>query len=113
MHDLDARVALPEPPRNLKEAPGIPRRHDARAGRENRGDLALEELAGHRRLEKIVDAGAAAAEVALGELDQTQARDAPQELARLPADVLAMREVTGVVVRDGHVEAVERQIRGG
>ena len=66
-------------------------------------DLADEELFGLLGLGDVVDAGAAAAPVGLGEFDQLEARDELKELSRLLGHLLAVREVAGVVVGDGQV----------
>ena len=53
------------------------------------------------RLHDVVDAGAAAAPGSFRQLDQFQVRDQAQQLARLRGDLLAVREVAGLVI--GHL----------
>ena len=54
---------------------------------------------GHLRLEHVVEAGRAAADVAVREVDDLEPGDRPEDGARLLADVLCPQGVTGVVVR--------------
>ena len=56
-----------------------------------------------RRLGDIINPGAPAAPVGLGEFDEFQTRDEFKEVPRLLGDLLAMRQVAGVVVSDGEV----------
>ena len=59
----------------LQKAAGIAGRDDRGAGALDVLELALQELVGHPRLDEIVDAGAAAAPVALGQFDEPEAGD--------------------------------------
>ena len=88
---------------DLKVAPGVGGGEDRCAGADDVSDLADEELFGLLGLGDVVDAGAAAAPIGLGELDELQARDQLKEVAGLLGDLLAVRQVTGVVVGDGEV----------
>ncbi len=113
MDDLDRCAARAQSLGDLEQAARVTRRHYTRARLDDVGHLAFEQPVGHLRLEHVVDAGAAAAEVALGQLDEREARDAPEQLARLVADPLAVRQMAGVVVRHGDVEPAQRQVRAG
>ena len=84
----------------LEEAAWVAVGDDAGAGGLDVFELAVEELVGHFRLHDVVDASAAAAPEALRQLYQLEVGDEPQELAWLGGDLLAMREVAGLVV--GH-----------
>ena len=95
---------------DLKVAPGVGGGEDRCAGADDVPDLADEELFGLLGLGDIVDAGAAAAPVGLGQLDELEPRDELQEVARLLGDLLAVRQVAGVVVSDG--EVAEARPRG-
>ena len=88
---------------DLKVAPGVGGGEDRCAGADDVPDLADEELFGLLGLGDVVDAGAAAAPIGLGEFDELEARDELQEVAGLFGDLLAVRQVTGVVVGDGEV----------
>ena len=62
-----------------------------------------------RGLVEVVGAGAAAAEVGVGQLQQLDAGDGAQQVARFAADVLGLGEVAGVVVGD----ALRAAVAGG
>ena len=89
--------------------PGVAVGHDGGAGGLDVLELAVQELVGHLRLDDVVDAGAAAAPGALRQLDQLQVRDQAQQLARLGGDLLAVRQVAGLVI--GH--HLRRGVVGG
>src|SRR5688500_15917156 len=61
--------------------------------------LAVAECRGGFRLHEVVDAGAAAAHVRLGNLDEGYARNRGQQLSWLSPDSLRVCEMTGIVVR--------------
>ena len=63
------------------------------------GDLAVAQLGGDRRLQDVVGAGRAAAQVALGDLHHREAGVA-QQLARLVDDALAVLHRAGRVIGD-------------
>src|SRR5215468_10985092 len=60
--------------------------------------LAPPEVAGDLGLEQVVHPRAPAAKLAVLEVDEGHARDAPQQLPRLGPYALAMRQVAGVVI---------------
>src|SRR3989442_4623540 len=105
--------APPTPPGDREEATRVRRRAPPRAGLDDARELAFEQLARHAGLEEIVDARAAAAEVAVGKLDEPEPGDPVQKLARLLPDPLAVDQVTGIGVRDRHIEGTERQVGAG
>ena len=78
------------------------------AGGQHVRGLAVAELGRRLRVEQVVDAGRAAAELRLGDLPQLQPGDAAQQLARLGPDALGVGQVAGVVVGDGHRQRVPR-----
>ena len=88
---------------DLKVAPGVGGGEDRCAGADDVPDLPDEELFGLLGLGDIVDASAAAAPVGFGEFDELKSGDELQEVAGLLGDLLAVRQVTGVVVGDGEV----------
>ena len=101
----------PEQPLDLQRAAGV--RGGSSSGRraQARGHLALADLVRALRLDEVVDAGAAAALLAIRNVHHLQPGDAPQESARLAADALAVREVTGVVVGDARRDRMTRRPR--
>src|SRR5207245_1173412 len=76
-------------------------------------DLSLDELARDLRLQEIVDARAAAAEIAFAELDEPKSWDPTEQRARLLPDALTVRQMARVVVGDGDLEWSKRQIGVG
>src|SRR6266446_200231 len=113
MNERHVQTALSTPPGDLEEAARVRRRDHPRAGLDDTRELAFEQLARHAGLEEIVDARAAAAEVAVGKLDEPELGDPAQKLARLLPDPLAVDQVTGIVVRDRQIEGPERQVGAG
>src|SRR5262245_55985523 len=84
---------------DLHEAAGVAADDDLRPGLPDAFDLSAAEVLRDLRLEEVVHAGASAAELAVHELHQLEARHAPQQLSRLDADLLAVGEMTRVVIR--------------
>src|SRR5712692_272688 len=74
-------------------------------------DLPIEKLLGQLGIEEIIDAGASTTEVRLLQLDQLESRDRFQDRPGLLADPLTMREVAGVVVRDGELQRPEPAVQ--
>ena len=72
------------------------------------GDLPAAELSGHLRLDQIEDAGAAAADLGVGKRDEREAGNRLEQLTRLAADALRVRQVTGVVIGDAQRERMPR-----
>src|SRR3546814_13072850 len=79
---------------DLRDAAGIAGGDDVRARALDVGDLARLEARGDRRLQQVVGAGRAAAEMALRHLLHGKARRCQQGL-RLPPDLLAVLPRTG------------------
>ena len=75
--------------------------------------LRVADLLGALGLDEVVDAGAAAALVAVGDLDELDAGDRREEPARLLADPLRVGEVAGVVVGDARARSGGAARRGG
>src|SRR5205085_3859430 len=65
--------------------------------------LVSRELAREFRLQHVVEAGGAAAAVAVAKLHDPEARDRGEHLSRLAEDALRAERVAGVVVRDRDV----------
>ena len=60
MDDAEVQTALFGAVDELKQATRVGGGDDGRAGGEDMAELAVEELAGHLRLDEVIDAGAAA-----------------------------------------------------
>src|SRR5262245_66645466 len=82
MEDLDLEALAPTVPRDLHETAGIACDHDARARLADPLDFPPPQLVGDAGLDEVVHAGAAAAEVAVGQLHEREPRNPPQQLAR-------------------------------
>jgi hypothetical protein len=94
---------LAEATGDLKVAPGVRGGEDGCTGADDVPDLTDEELFRLLWLGDIINPGAPAAPVGLGKFDELQARDEFKEVPRLLGDLLAMRQVAGVVVSDDEV----------
>ncbi len=70
------------------------------ARRHHCSGLLLAERGGDLRLIEVISAGAAATDLSIRQLAKFHAGNAAQQLARLPADALRMREVAGIVIGD-------------
>src|SRR5213594_3369804 len=81
MNERHVQTALPTPPGDLEEATRVRRRDHPRAALDDTRELASEQFARHAGFEEIVDARAAAAELAVGKLDQPEPGDPAQKLA--------------------------------
>src|SRR4030095_5617639 len=101
------------PPGYLEKAARVRGCHHPRAGLADAVELAVQELARHAGLEEIVDTRAAAAEIALAELDEPEPGDSRKELTGLLTQALAVHQVTRVVVRHRQVERTEREVGSG
>src|SRR5262249_6301595 len=111
MLHLEGQTRLERLLRDLHHAAGIAGDHDTRSRLADSLDLAPPELRGDLGLEEIVDTRAAAAKVAVGQLHERQPGNAPQELSRLRAHLLAVSEVAGVVVGDSLPQLAQGQLR--
>ena len=60
----------------------------------------------------VVNAGGAAADVGMRKLDEFEAGDLFQEIARSVADFLSVEQVAGILVGDAEIERLERAQRG-
>src|SRR5262245_39964037 len=81
MDHLYGEALLAALPLDLHEASRIARGQHPRPGFADALDLAARELAGDLWLEEVVDPGAAAAEIALGQVHEREAGDAPEQRA--------------------------------
>src|SRR3954452_21727957 len=103
LHRVQHGHPVPEPfavGRYLDRAAGVRRGHDLGAGVEQVARLSAAEVGGGVRLHEVVDAGRAAAHLPLRRVDELELRDHPQQVARLRADALRVRQMAGVVVGD-------------
>jgi len=109
VHDVQIEATGARALGDLHQAPRVAGRHHPRAALHDAIELGGQQAVGHLGLEDIVDSRAAAAEVAVAQLDQREARDASQQRARLAPHLLAVRQMTGVVIGDGQRHRPERQ----
>ena len=75
--------------------------------------LAVAERACRFRLDEVVDAGAAAAELLLGRLDELELRNRAKQRARLGADALGVAEVACLLVGDTERQRVQLRRSAG
>jgi hypothetical protein len=104
----DVAAALAQEHLDVKRAARVRADQELRVGGEHRVHLARSDGARTVRLEQVVDAGAAAALLRVGQIRQRDARDRGQELARLRADPLRVLQVTRVVVGEPDRDRVAR-----
>ena len=97
--------------RELHEAAGVRAREQLRARGEHVGGLAVAEVAGGLGLHDVVDAGAAAADVLLGGLDDLERGDPPQHRLPRGGQPLRVAQVARVLVGDHQRQRVERAAR--
>src|SRR2546428_2093640 len=91
-------AALLETALDLEHASGIGADDGVRSGRDDRVDLAGEQRVRELGLLQVVRAGAAAAHIRLGHLDELQAFDPAKQRARRQVDALRVREVAGSLI---------------
>src|SRR6185503_13755481 len=102
MEHLELEALPPALLRDLQEAAGVAAHHRARAGLPDALDLPARQLPRHLRLLHIVDPSAAAAELAVRQLDETEVGDPAQQRAGLRSHPLSVHEVAGVVIGHRH-----------
>src|SRR6185369_3638942 len=110
MDHLEIEPGLSRVAGDLEEAAWIARGDHARAALADARDLHPPQLLRHGRLREIVDAGAAAAELRVLDVYHGQPRNAAQELPRLAPHLLAVGEMTGVVIGHGGPELAQGQL---
>ena len=98
---------------NLQRASGIAGRDEVGLERRQIARPCARRARRRPRLDQVVDAGAAAAELGLGGLTTLESRNRAQQLARLAADALGVREMAGVVIRDPHVQSDDASLAAG
>ena len=111
MHDAPRVPALARSGLKLQQTPRVGSDDDVRSGRRDVRGLAEAELGGHVRLDEVEDAGAAAADLGLGQRNDRDVRNGGQEPARLLPHSLSVCEVAGVVVRDAEWQPTTRRPR--
>src|SRR5215468_8653797 len=104
MDDLELQPGLARVPRDLEQTARVPRGQDTRPALPDARDLHAPQLLGHGWLGQIVDARAAAAELGVLDVHQSEAGDATEERAGLDAHLLAVGEMTGIVIGDGEAQ---------
>src|SRR5438034_2562114 len=95
--------------RQLQGAAGIRGGDEVRLRGVDETGLAVAELPGRIGFDEIEDAGAAAADVLLGEWQELDAGDRSQEIPRLLPDALGVRQMAGVVIRHPQCERMPRR----
>ena len=86
--------------RDLEQTAGVRAHVDLGLGRDHVPRLAVAELARGVGLHEVVDAGAAAAELLLGGLDELESGDRAEDGARLGRDALCVLQVARVLEGD-------------
>ena len=109
MGNTHLTVCLPQARLQLHGTAGVGGGDDGRAGADEVGEFAVEQLLRHLRLGDVVDARAAAAPVRFRQLHKIQARNHPQQIARRLGNLLAVAKVAGLVI--GHALDVRRRRR--
>src|SRR5216683_5413809 len=103
MLDAHRRALRPESRFQLHLTPWIGGHDHLRARAGDVLELLAQNPRRHRGLQRAVKTRSAAADVWVPHLDQLDAGDGTDEVARLLADALRMREVARVLVRDAHL----------
>ena len=101
-------AAVAKPGLDLQNAAGVGGDHRLRPRGFDVAHLAPQQAIGHLRLREVVDAGRAAAPVGLRQVDHAQPGHLSQQRARLPANLLAVHDVTGIVIRHRHRDRAQR-----
>ena len=96
--------------RHLHEAAWVAARVGVRLGFQDTCGFPIAEVGSGLGLDDVVDPGAAAADLLLRRLDELESRDRAQELTRLGADSLCVREMTGVLERDAERQRVDQAV---
>src|SRR6202158_4716702 len=107
MEDREPRSARAKTGLDLQQAARVRADDRVRARREDRVDLAGQQPIGVLGLREVVRARAPAADVGVGHLEQLQAVHTCQQVARLLANALRVRQVAGILVRRAKVETPE------
>ena len=102
MDDTRARAGCAQAGRDLQHAAWIAADDNIRRRSEDLSHLVPLQLARDLGMREVIDAGAPAATLGILDVDKNHALDRPQERARLRADPLAVRKVTGVLIHDAH-----------
>ena len=103
---LEAAVA--QPGLDLQDAAGVGRDHGLAPGGGDVAHLAPQQAVGHLGLRQVVDAGRAAAPVGLRQVHHSQPGTWASSCAGLAADLLAVHDVTGIVIRHRHRHRAQR-----
>src|SRR5215831_7987315 len=109
---VDGEPLRAQPRLDLQDAAGVGRHHRLGPGGSDVADLASEQTGGHLGLGEVIDAGRAAAPVGFREIDQTQLRDLAEELTRGALDLLAVHDVTRIVIGHGQGHRPQRTAQG-
>ena len=100
MHNPQRGIFFARPVEDLEQAARVASGDSLGASAADVLELALQKFACHFRLDKIVNAGAAAAPHAFVQLDQIQIWNGFQNLSRLRFDLLAVTQMTRLMVSD-------------
>src|SRR5450759_3150254 len=96
---------------DLERAARVGAREQIRLCRQYVRDFARTDLVRALRLDEVVDPGATTTLVAVRNLDKVQLRNPAKKLSRRGADLLRVREVTRVVIRDASLQRMARRDR--
>src|SRR5438270_10482476 len=111
MKDLPVVAERPSGRGYLQRTSGVAGRDHVGLERGDVARLALAKLRGRLRLHEIVDARAAAADLRFRGRQQLDAGNRGEQRARLRADTLRVREVTGIVVDDARLDRMPLRAR--
>ena len=113
MHDLLLAFGAQDSGAELKEAARVSGDDDFGFHTGDVLHFVVEQLERGFGLRDVVDAGGAATNVGMGKLDEFEARNLFQEIARSVANFLPVEQVAGILIGDPEIERLERAQRRG
>ena len=102
MPDWYVVAVLCDPLTQLQDATRIARDDELRSYGGNMGHLTVEQGLRRIAVDDVIDPGTATTPVTFGDVMEVQVGNLAQERAGLCVDLLAMQEMTGIVIRDPH-----------
>jgi len=112
VHDFLSAVDALDAGAELEEAAGVGGDDDFGFDRSDVFHFVVEQFERGFGLRDVVDACGAAADVGVWELDEFEAGDLFQEIARGVADLLSVKQVARILVSDAEIKRLERTQRG-